>query len=87
MKVLAQDYGVDGISALFQNPNLALLGWVHYLAFDLWVGCWEAEEAERGGMPHWALVASLILTCAFGPIGLLLFLALSRGRTKKGSGS
>ncbi len=78
MVVLAQDYSVAGVSKLFANPNLALLGWIHYLAFDLWVGSWEAEEADRIGMPHAALAPSLLLTCAFGPLGLLLFLLLRR---------
>ncbi len=78
MTVLARDYSVSGVSALFQSPNLALLGWVHYLAFDLWVGTWEAEEAERLGMPHRLLFPSLLLTCAFGPLGLLLFLGAAR---------
>ncbi len=78
MTVLASDYSVTGVSALFQNPNLALLGWIHYLAFDLWVGSWEVEEAGRLGMPHKLLVPSLLLTCAFGPLGLLLFLGMAR---------
>ena len=53
-----------------------LVGWVHYLAFDLWVGAWETEEAERRGMPHAALVPCLALTFLAGPVGLLLFLVL-----------
>jgi hypothetical protein len=85
MSVLARDYSVSGVSALFQNPNIALLGWVHYLAFDLWVGSWEVEEAGRLGMRH-ALLPCLLLTFAYGPLGLLFFLGAarltkSRGRT------
>jgi hypothetical protein len=78
MMVLARDYSVSGVSALFQNPNLALLGWVHYIAFDLWVGSWEAEEADRLEMPHGLLVPCLLLTSLFGPLGLLLFLGAAR---------
>ena len=53
-----------------------LVGWVHYLALDLWTGAWEAEEAGRRGMPHGAVLPCLLLTFLAGPAGLLLFLAL-----------
>ena len=78
MTVLARDYSVSGVSALFQNPMLALLGWVHYIAVDLWVGSWEVEEADRIGMRHALLVPCLVLTSLFGPLGLLLFLGSAR---------
>lgn len=38
------------VSALFANPWLLLAGWVHYLAFDLFIGSWEARDAERSGV-------------------------------------
>ena len=81
--VLARDYSLEGIGAFFSVPELRLVGWVHYLAFDLWVGSWEVEEAGRSGMGRAALIPCLILTFLVGPIGLLLFLVLrwSRRRT------
>ncbi|HMJ92898.1 MAG TPA: abscisic acid-deficient protein Aba4 family protein [Allosphingosinicella sp.] len=60
------------------TAELRLVGWVHYLAFDLWVGSWEVEEAGRTGMGRAALIPSLVLTWLVGPIGLLTFLALRR---------
>ena len=30
----------ETLAALFADPYLAVLGWMHYLAFDLWVGRW-----------------------------------------------
>ncbi len=66
---------LDGIAAAFSQPSVMLVGWIHYLAFDLWVGAWEAEVAPRWGVPHWALLPSLGLTFFLGPIGLVLFLA------------
>lgn len=65
-----------GLSAAFAQPEIMLVGWVHYLAFDLWVGAWEAEVAPKWGVPHWALLPCLALTFLFGPIGLLLFLGV-----------
>ena len=65
---------LDGLAVSFSNPAVMLVGWIHYLAFDLWVGAWEAEVAPRWGVPHWALLPCLFLTFMFGPMGLLLFL-------------
>jgi hypothetical protein len=73
---LAFDYSLDGIAAFFGVPGYLLIGWVHYLAFDLWVGSWEAEEAPRAGMPHALLLPCLFLTFMLGPVGLLAFLII-----------
>ncbi len=64
------------VTRLFQNPPILLAGWLHYLAFDLFVGCWEVRDAQRLGVPHLAVMPCLILTFLFGPIGLLGYLAL-----------
>ncbi len=62
------------VEALFSARSAVLGGWVHLLAFDLFVGTWMAEEAPRRQVPHWALVPMLFLTLMAGPLGLLLFL-------------
>jgi hypothetical protein len=82
--VLANNYTLEGVGLFFANPALLLLGWVHYLAFDLWVGSWETEEARRIGLPHGILLLSLALTFLLGPLGLLSFLLFRaiRGRSR-----
>ena len=81
---LLGDYSLAGIGAVFANPMLALIGWVHYLAFDLWVGSWEVNEAKRRKLPHWMVVPCLVLTFLLGPIGLVAFdlLCRMRGRAR-----
>lgn len=64
------------VMALMTNPHVALAGWLHWLAFDLFVGAWIVRTGRRAGMPHWLLVPVLPVTLMFGPAGLLLFLAL-----------
>jgi len=76
LRSLASDYSLGGIGTLFADPRLLLLGWVHYLAFDLWVASWEAEEGVRSEMSHWILAPCFFLTFMLGPLGLLLFLFL-----------
>ncbi len=66
------------VSQLFRSPWLLLAGWVHYLAFDLFVGAWIAADAEARGLPRPLLALVLPLVFLFGPAGLLLWLGLSR---------
>ena len=66
----------DGVAALFQNRWLLLAGWIHYLAFDLFVGSWEVRDAEAYRIPHLAVIPCLILTFLFGPVGLLAYCGL-----------
>lgn len=62
-----------GVTALFSLPGNVMLGWTHYLAFDLFVGSWEVEDAGRIGVAHWAVVVPLALTFMLGPIGLFTY--------------
>lgn len=64
------------VSLLFSQPWVLLAGWIHYLAFDLVVGGWEARDARVSGVPHLLLVPCLLLTFMFGPAGLLLYVVV-----------
>ena len=61
---------------MFSQPPMVLLGWVHYLAFDLFIGAWELRDARARGVPHLALLPCLGLTFMLGPVGLLLYFVL-----------
>ena len=65
-----------GLTEGFSRPEAVLVGWVHYLAFDLWVGSWAIEDAGRRGIPHWMMLPVLVLTLMAGPVGLLVYLGL-----------
>jgi hypothetical protein len=64
------------VALLFENRWLMLAGWVHYLAFDLFIGSWEVRDARLRGIPHWLVLPCLFLTFMFGPAGWLLYLSL-----------
>src|SRR5262245_26616089 len=57
---------LDNVAALFQTRELLLAGWIHYLAFDLFVGTWIVRTARRAAVPFWLVVPSLALTFLFG---------------------
>ena len=65
------DYSVRGLRTLFASDGGIVIGWTHYLAFDLFVGCWIAEDADRRGVGRLAQAAVLLLTFMAGPAGLL----------------
>ena len=64
------------VMTLFGQRWLVLAGWVHYLAFDLFVGSWEVRDARERGVPHLAVVPCLLLTFMFGPAGWLAYSCL-----------
>jgi hypothetical protein len=55
---------------------LLLAGWVHYLAFDLFIGSWQVRDSQQRGIGHLFVIPCLVLTFLFGPAGLLCYLAL-----------
>ncbi len=64
---------LSDVMKLFTNPYAALAGWIHYLAFDLFVGSWEVKDAGKRGISHWFVMPCLVLTFLLGPIGFLLY--------------
>lgn len=74
---------IEGVRTLFSADVGMVIGWTHFLVFDLFVGAWEARDARRRGFNHWLLVPCLLLTFMLGPIGLFLYLGL-RKLTGKG---
>jgi hypothetical protein len=71
-----------GVATLFASPGKLVGGWVHFLAFDLWLGRWMVDDVQINQRSRWLLLPSLPLTFVFGPAGLLLYCGLNvRPRT------
>jgi hypothetical protein len=64
------------VQVLFSVPWLVVAGWIHYLAFDLFIGAWEVRDAKRRGIHHLLVAPCLILTFMAGPAGLLVYLLI-----------
>ena len=71
------------VAILFSNPYLLTAGWIHYLAFDLFVGSWEVRDARQQGINHFLVVPCLLLTFLIGPTGLVLYLIIRVVKTKR----
>ena len=64
------------VMKLFTNEWTVLAGWIHYLAFDLFVGSWEVRDSQEKGVSHVLVIPCLFLTFMFGPMGLLAYCIL-----------
>jgi hypothetical protein len=69
-------YDIPGIRALFASDAGIVIGWTHYLAFDLFTGLWIARDADNKGFSRVAQVPILFATLMAGPVGLLIWLIL-----------
>ena len=67
------------VRTLFASDPVLLAGWIHYLAFDLFVGIWIARQADIMGLSRLVQTPILLATFMFGPLGLLLFLGCQTG--------
>ena len=72
-----------GVAALFRTEGVLLAGWVHYLAFDLFVGAWICRRGAAEGINPWLVRLCLPPTFLAGPVGLLLFLGLRAAVAKR----
>ena len=69
------------VATLFANPWVLLAGWVHYLAFDLFIGSWQVRDAQARGVPHLLVIPCLVLTFLLGPAGLLVYFGIRAVKT------
>ena len=74
---------IEGIRGLFMSDGGIVLGWTHYLAFDLFVGQWIAKDADHKGFARWVQAPVLLATFIAGPFGLFMWLLVRERRARK----
>lgn len=70
------------VKALFQNDDAVAAGWIHYLAFDLFVGAYIVKKSKQIGLSRVLYTLTLPFTFMFGPLGYLLFVIFKTIKTK-----
>ncbi len=80
MKELAT---LDGLMGLFSNKQALVLGWTHYLAFDLVAGIYIVRNAQTHEVSSRAIIPFLWLTFMAGPLGWLTYVIFRVLKTKK----
>jgi hypothetical protein len=67
---------IVAVRALFSNDSALTAGWLHYLAFDLFVGTWIARQGTLERLHPLLLLLCLPVTFMLGPVGFLLYLII-----------
>lgn len=75
---------IEGVRQIFSSDAGVTIGWIHYLAFDLFVGLWIARDADAKGFSRLVQAPILFATLMAGPLGLFLWLAIRERRARAG---
>jgi hypothetical protein len=78
----ASFYSIAGVRALFASDAGVTIGWIHYLALDLFAGLWIARDADQKRFSQLVQAPVLLLTFVAGPAGLLLWFLIRERRAR-----
>lgn len=73
---------IGGVRAFFASDGGVVIGWTHYLAFDLFTGLWIARDADNKGFSRVVQAPFLLVTLLVGPIGLFAWLMMRERRAR-----
>jgi Domain of unknown function (DUF4281) len=65
---------LSGIASLLGTPAGATIAWVHFLAFDLFVGRWVYLDSREKKLSPLLVSPILFFVLMLGPLGFLLYL-------------
>lgn len=77
---------IEGVRGLFASDAGITIGWIHYLAFDLFAGLWIAKDADHKGFSRLVQAPVLLLTFMAGPAGLFLWFLIREKRARASAG-
>jgi hypothetical protein len=72
------------IASLLGTPEGATIAWMHFLAFDLFVGRWAYLDSRERGISAWLMAPILFFILMLGPFGFLLYMIarLAHGKVR-----
>jgi hypothetical protein len=74
---------LDRIAAFLATETGATIAWVHFLAFDLFVGRWVYLDSRERDVSPWVMAPVLYLCLMLGPLGLLVYGAVQKLRARR----
>jgi hypothetical protein len=66
------------IALLLGSPSGATAAWLHFLAFDLFLGRWIYLDSRERDISPLLVSPILVLTLLLGPVGFLAYIAIAR---------
>jgi hypothetical protein len=70
------------VARLLGSHTGATIAWVHFLAFDLFVGRWAYHDSFKRNISRLVMAPVLLLILLLGPFGLLLYLVIRTASNK-----
>ena len=64
---------LDNLYTVFATETFLLIFWTHFLALNLFLGCWVSRDAIKYNIPRGLVFIHLILIYFTGPLGLVLY--------------
>tara|TARA_B100000686_G_C16763900_1_gene960541 strand:+ start:1515 stop:1988 length:474 start_codon:yes stop_codon:yes gene_type:complete len=65
--------GMDELLNIFSDKSFVILFWIHFLAINLFCGCWMVRDYQKINMPKFLAFFPLIITYFVGPFGLSIY--------------
>jgi Domain of unknown function (DUF4281) len=64
------------VMRLLGSDSGATIAWLHFLAFDLFVGRWAYQDSFERNISRLVMAPVLLLILLLGPIGMVLYLVI-----------
>ena len=73
---------IEGVQTIFASEGGTTIGWIHYLAFDLFAGLWIARDADAKEFARIVQAPILLATFLAGPLGQFAWLIVRERRAR-----
>ena len=64
---------LDNLYTVFATESFLLLFWLHFIAFNLFIGSWVSKDGIKYNISRSIILVPLILIYFTGPVGLALY--------------
>jgi len=71
-------FTLQGVRALASSDAILTAGWMHVVAFDLFIGAWAASRMDQAGLSRLLQAPILMAIFMAGPLGFLIAALVSR---------
>jgi hypothetical protein len=74
---------LEPIRALLATKEGTVIGWMHFLAFDLFVARWCYLDSKQLGIPPYSMSPLFVILLLAGPVGFCVYLALRSVKARR----
>ena len=64
---------LSNLRELFTENSFLVLFWIHFLAMNLFCGCWIVKDSQKFNISKYLNFLPLIITYFIGPVGLFIY--------------